>query len=141
AAIVRYPAFMRRADFKQRQMFTDPDLLSMYHWVRESTERDDVFAAPVNIGQSVIGMSGRKVVVVGKFFSNPYVDWATRAEDNLAMDRDLRVADFDRFLTISSKYRVRYVARFGRLPDELRKTPLLSVAWNRGPWVIYKVGR
>jgi hypothetical protein len=141
AAVVRYPAFTHRADFRERQMFTDSDLLDMYRWLRQSTQRDDVFAAPVNIGQSVIGMSGRKVVVVGKFFSNPYVDWGARAEDNLAMDRALRLADFDRFLTLSSKYRVRYIARAGRLPDELLKAPLLSVAWSAGPWMIYKVGR
>jgi hypothetical protein len=144
-AVLRYPAFTRRVDFRaaevSRQMFSDPDLREMYEWLRRSTERDDVFTAPVNLGQSVIGMSGRKVVVVSKFFSNPYVDWGTRAEDNLAMDRHLRLGDFDGFLTIASKYRVRYIARLGRLPDELLKQPLLSVAWSSGSWVIYKVGR
>jgi hypothetical protein len=145
AAVFQYPAFARRADFRasevSKQMFTDPDLREMYQWLQRSTERADVFMAPVNLGQSVIGMSGRKVVVVSKFFSNPYVDWGTRAEDNLAMDRHLRLGNFDGFLTIASKYRVRYIARLGRLPDELLKQPLLSIAWSSGPWVIYKVGR
>jgi hypothetical protein len=145
AAILRYPAFPQRYDFRvsgaSRQMFSDLDLLEMYRWVRLSTRRDDVFAAPVNIGQSVIGFSGRKVVAVGKFFSNPYVDWGTRFDDNIAMDRYLRAGDFDRFLAIASRYRVRYIARYDRLPDELLKQPLLSIAWSSGPWVIYKVGR
>jgi hypothetical protein len=146
AAIVRYPAYTRRYDFRAaaaaaRQMFTDPVLRDMYDWLRQSTARDDVFAAPTNLAQSVIGMSGRKVVVVGKFFSNPYVDWGTRAEDNLAMDRYLRAADFGGFLRVASKYRVRYVARTGRVPDALLKEPLFSEAWSGGSWVIYRVGR
>jgi len=145
AAILRYPAFPLRYDFRaaeaSRQMFTDPDLLDMYRWVRLSTQWDDVFVAPTNLGQSVIGFSGRKVVAVGKFFSNPYVDWGTRLDDNVSMDRYLRLGDFDRFLVIASKYRVRYIARSGRLPDDLLTQPLLSIAWSSGPWVIYKVGR
>lgn len=146
AAIFRYPDLARRFDFTKaptasRDMFTDRDLSTMYEWLRTSTSRDDVFLAPVNLGQSVIGLAGRKVVVVGKFFSNPYVNWGARAEDNLAMDRYLRLGDFDGFLALASKYRVRYIARLGRLPDELLKQPLLSTAWSSGPWVIYKLGR
>jgi hypothetical protein len=145
AAAWRYPAYASRYDFTggrliAKEMFADTRLRAMYHWLRENTSRDDVVLAPTNLGQSVIGTAGRKVVVVEKFFSNPYVDWAQRARDHEEMSHALVNGNWTAFQTHAVRYRVRYVAHYGELPPAIVKPSMLSVAWTDGGWVLYRVG-
>jgi hypothetical protein len=144
-AVWTYPSYARRFDFVGKRiiaqrMFTDHSLVDMYEWLRRNTAPDDVVLAPLNLSQSVIGTSGRKVVAVDKLFSNPYVDWAERARDRDEMEHLLEAHDWTDFLNLAARYRVRYVAHHGLLSVGNQTTPLLTLAWHESDWTIYRTG-
>jgi hypothetical protein len=146
AAIVvwRYPSYAARSDFVfERRVaernFSDPSLRQLYVWLREHTSPQDVVLAPINTGQYVVGVAGRKVVVVDKLFSNPYVDWRGRATDRDVMEKALADGDWNSFLEIASRHKVRYLLRRGELTAS-PNAQLLSNVWAQGEWVLYRLG-
>jgi hypothetical protein len=145
-AVWTYPSYIQRFDFVgariiAQRMFTDHSLLHLYEWLRRNTAPDDVVLAPLNLSQSVIGTSGRKVVAVDKLFSNPYVDWAERARDRDEMERLVNAHEWPKFLNLAARYRVNYVAHHGLLTSAEERLPFLTLVWHENDWAIYQVGR
>jgi len=110
AAHQRYAA---RADFTDVRRTVDlmnrrypSDLLD---WIRVHTSPDDVFLCSDDASMYVVTPSGRKVVATNRYFSNPYVDWASRDQDRRRMFDALQRGDVDGFAAIARKYDVRFV--------------------------------
>jgi len=145
-AIWQYPSYARLPDFVYERRvaernFADADLRAMYDWLRRDTSPGDVVLAPLNTGQYVVGVAGRKVVAVDKLFSNPYVDWGERARDRDELDALFTRGDWTSFLNLAAKYRVRFVVRRGALPQTVERPEFVSEAWRAGEWVVYRVGK
>lgn len=116
-----YPSYLSREDFTglrvlAQQMSQRQDMKA-FTWIREHTQPTDIFLAPDDLGLFLVGPSGRKVVAVDGFFSNPYVDWITRVFDRNLMLEYLKVGDFKEFCTLALKYPVTYVMTY---PDQSR---------------------
>jgi hypothetical protein len=139
-----YGSYQSRSDFiseraNARRMFSAPDLRAMYSWIVTSTNRSDVFIAPHNLGLSVIGTAGRKVVALDPVFSNPFVNWDQRSLDQEEMLRSLNGGDWTAFSTVAARYHVRYIATSVPLSAEPMLQCCLQRAWTNGQWIIYKV--
>ena len=136
--------YRRRPDFVREriealQMFAAPDLSGLYRFIVTSTPTDAVFLASDSIGQSVVGVAGRKVVVLHKFFSNPFVDWEARNRDRDTMQGALASGDWRGFVDVAAAYDVQFVVTEGRLPSETALACCLRVAWESGGWIVYAV--
>ena len=140
-----YDGYRDRPDFGEaranaQRMFSSADLRAMREWILTSTSRNDVFLAPDNLGLSVVTTAGRKVVVLDRSFSNPFVDWEQRMRDRDEMLQLIQHGDPDKFMRLAAHYRVRYVAYDMLFEDELALRCGLHRVWSSGPWHIYKIG-
>jgi hypothetical protein len=143
-----WPAWVRRPDFttariESLRMYSGPDFSQMFRWLRSSSRPDDVFLAPENLGLSVIGAAGRKVVVVDPFFSNPFVDWESRHRDAERMWADLDAPNCNDFLNIAARYDVSYVAtrREVRSASGALAACGLQLAFPGREWSVFRVQR
>ncbi len=80
-----------------------------YAWIRANTSADDVFLASADVALRVVGPAGRKVVVAGPVYSNPYVDWEARSRSSRRMWRALREGDSSTLQTLARTADVTYV--------------------------------
>jgi len=94
---------------QSRTMYQGPDQRLMLKWIANYSEPLAVFAAPDNIGFSIVAAAGRRVVAVDPFFSNPYVEWAPRSDARNDLIHALSHGDCDRFRALASPYQVNYV--------------------------------
>jgi hypothetical protein len=109
-----YPAYAARPDLtsyrdRAKQMYTGADVTRMFQWVRSELGPTDVVAAPENLALVLVGPAGRKVVVVDRFFSNPYVSWGLRHDALNAMLHALERGSCDDFHHVSDAYHVTHL--------------------------------
>ena len=115
-----------------------PHLHETFAWLRANASPDDVFLASPDTALRVIGPAGRKVVLVGEVFSNPYVDWSARARSTRAMWRALLEGDLRTFRALARAFHVTYLISWRQDQPwldallEERNVPGLSSAFKSG---------
>src|SRR5207247_2258230 len=82
-------------------------------FIRRTTRASDVFLASHGAVLVLVGPAGRKTVAVQAEFSNPYVDYGSRAADRDAMFRDLEDGHVDDFRRTAATYGVTHVVGNG----------------------------
>jgi hypothetical protein len=122
-------------------MMTAPELREMYAWIGSRRGESGVYLAPDNLALSVIVPAGGQVVVMHRFFSNPYVDWTTRRRDRDHMLDRLNGGAWNEFVPLAQRYDVRYVVSQGRLASAADLSCCLVEEWNAGDWHIYRLTR
>ena len=138
-----WPSYLQRRDLTlervfARQLFATCDLREMFAWIQAATSPSDVFLAREDLSLSVIATAGRKVVAVERLFSNPFVNWESRARDRDTMMAALTSGDPAHFHDTATRHRVRYVVTEARIdrPERFALAPV----WDAGPWQIYRYG-
>jgi hypothetical protein len=143
--ILAVPAYLARFDFtnarsqavgfQQRKAY-----LNAYHWILSNTRPEDVFLSLAgDLDLSIVGPADRKVVVTCQpEFSNPYVDWKSRADTASKIVEKLAQAAPDALSTLAENH-VDYIItspieRFGHEPFSF-----LSREFAEDDVVIYKV--
>jgi hypothetical protein len=86
-----------------------PHLAKAFAWIRANTSPVDVFLASPEAALRLVGPAGRKAVVVGSVFSNPYVDWAERARASELMWGALRTGNAADFWRMARAFHVTFV--------------------------------
>jgi hypothetical protein len=94
-----------------------------------------------DLGLAVIGTSGRRIVAVDRFFSNPFVNWELRSRDRDRMQQLLDQGDWREFAMLAARYRLRYVANEGRFAVEAHLLRCLTPVWSMGNWTVRRVGQ
>jgi uncharacterized membrane protein (Fun14 family) len=139
-----YPSYMKRIDFtdyrhQARQMFTDEDHKAIFQWVRRELGPTDVVAAPVNLSFSVIGPAGRKVLVVNRFFSNPYVRWEERQNTLEELYSSLDGGSCGAFRDKADRFHVTHlVAATSSVRPPIADACGLAAVFVGRDWVIYR---
>lgn len=139
-----YPAYDRRIDLtyyrdQAKQMFQGPDFDDMFLWVRRELRPTDVVAAPENLSLGLIGPAGRKVLVVDRFFSNPYVNWQVRHQALEALYYGLDRGLCDAFRARANQYHVTHVlTRVGDVRPAVAEACGLSPGFEGREWIIYR---
>jgi hypothetical protein len=115
-----YPQYSRRPDFTELRehaaMMNREVPADAYAWIRAHTRPDDVFLCTDDQSLYVVAPAGRKVVATNRYFSSPYVDWASRDHDRAEMFARLEARDVAGFGRVSERYGVRYVIVAERPP-------------------------
>lgn len=96
---------LRREAVAMNQQYP-ADLLQ---WIRLHTSPDDVFLCTDDASLYIVTPAGRKVVATNRYFSNPYVDWASREADRRSMFEALERGDLEKFARLARTYDVRFV--------------------------------
>jgi hypothetical protein len=115
--------------------------LRLYDWIRQNTAVDAVFLSTDDVTQFVIGPTGRKVVVVGAAFSNPYVEYVQRARDRDEMYAALLRSDQQTFCTRAQQYQVAYVTLDVRRANQVSAAQQHAImrAWTGDGIEVWKV--
>ncbi|HUR19604.1 MAG TPA: hypothetical protein VMZ90_02265 [Vicinamibacterales bacterium] len=109
-----YPGFASRFDFTSAVSRSlprsehQPEVMAA-DWIRRETPRDAVFLSYDEVSLYVVGPTGRKVLAVGAFFSNPYVDRAVRIDARRVMWDALRAGDEASFCRTARPFAVTHV--------------------------------
>jgi hypothetical protein len=118
-------------------------------WIEASTADTDIFLCDDRLALFVVGPSGRKVVAVGRNFSNPYLNWRIRDQRRKRMLGFIRAHDAERFVDYASRFEVSYVVVESGVsdaddpfaPSKLNLLPFLEPAFRDGQIAIYRVRR
>jgi hypothetical protein len=106
--LLGFPMYARRDLDLARPVFS-PAQTSTIEWIKVNTATTQVFLAPDNAGMSMLGISGRRTVIVDQFFSNPYVDWAERDRARQQMWSALSSGDCDTWQREANRYYVTHL--------------------------------
>lgn len=79
-------------------------------WIQTATPESAVFLTYDDLAQYVVAPAGRKVLAVGSFFSNPYVDRERRINMRGVLWNALMAGDRDTFCRIAAPYGIEYAA-------------------------------
>ncbi len=144
--VIVYPAYLEREDFNSLPAGSiafeqNADLIAAYTWLRANTQPTDVLLTSDRLATYVVGPAGRKIVAGDVLYSNPYVDWKTRATDRDAMFGYLMSGDADRFLPLSSQYHLTYVLAGGKLAEGVNASEggLVHKVFSSGSLSIFRV--
>ena len=111
--VIAYPIYLRRDFFRARDeslaAAERTDEIKAFTWIQQNTLPTDVFLATDTLGLFVVGQSGRKVVSIPPYFSNPYVNWEAREEDRQTLFALLKAGDANGFIDLATRYHVQYV--------------------------------
>jgi len=89
-----------------------------YAWIRSHTTPHDVFLCTDDQALYVVSPAGRKVVATNRYFSSPYVDWASRDRDRADMFARLGRGDIEGFRRLAGRYDVGYIVLPERAPSD-----------------------
>lgn len=103
------------------------------HIIRRTTRPSDVFLASRGVALLIVGPAGRKTVAVQSEFSNPYVDYESRARDRDRMFEALKRGELDDFRRLADRYSVTHVIALG--VDECGS--LRHGGWRGGEGVLF----
>ena len=123
-------------------MFRGADVNEMFRWLRTELRPTDVVAAPERLSLNLVAPAGRKVLVVDRFFSNPYVNWQVRRDALDALGDALERGACDTFRVVASEYRVtHYLTTIDAVRPRVAESCGLAPAFEGREWVIYRWGR
>ena len=143
-AAISYPAYASRPDLtnyrdQAKQMYRGPDVNEMFQWVRREVGPTDVVAAPENFALSLVGPAGRKVLVVDRFFSNPYVNWQARRSALDAIEHALDTGRCEAFQRVAAEFQVTHVlTRLTSVRPAVVEACGLETGFAGREWVIYR---
>jgi len=136
------PAYRTRFDFtnarSQAISFQERKAyLDAYHWILTNTKPVDVFLSlAADFDLSIVGPADRKVVVTCQpEFSNPYVDWKSRADIASQIVDKLASAAPDALATLVANH-VDYIITSPL--EQFDQSPFLSKVFAEDDVVIYK---
>lgn len=147
AVLAVLPAYRLRPAFAPghpagEKWTTRPTREGAFRWIRRNAAPGDVFLASDEIGLTVVGPAGAKVVAVEAPFSNPYAAWQPRAEARERMVQALKRGDHVAFSVEAEAFGVTYVVR-SRLdrewPQEGELARLLTTVYDNRHVQIYRV--
>ncbi len=119
------------------------NVTQLYDWALHNTESNDVFLVEPLLGLYAISSAARKVVVLPRVYSNPYVDYEKRRRDAVRMYEYLRSGEEKSFLALASDYHVRYVVDAKDAPKccmlEAIDSPNFRVVFERDALTVYEV--
>lgn len=131
------PAFDSKRELRRpADQWTTDERIQMTDWIRANTPPEAVFLAPDGLDLPVVGPSGRKLVCIGIFWSNPYVDWLARDADRTALLGLITAGDTVGFRALAAPYQVQYVL----LPAQQAVTlPALRLVFANSELALYAV--
>ncbi|QEC66026.1 hypothetical protein FRZ67_01410 [Panacibacter ginsenosidivorans] len=141
--LVRFPSYYTRKEFGRLRMLTiekqqNSSFYNMYEWIKQNTLINDVLLCSLNEAQYPVMASGRKLIVTGIYYSNPYVSYLDRKIDCDNLLQSLQQTQHDDVLF--DKYKVNYLIINKK--DEGKyisaKTLFPTVAYNDNDYVIRK---
>jgi NADH:ubiquinone oxidoreductase subunit 6 (subunit J) len=137
---IGFPGYLEREDNSDypraaASSFIDPAQQQTLEWIASHIRFGEVFLAPENAGLSMIGPLGGKVIVVNRFFSNPYVDWNRRDLAQKRMWQALASGNCDAFSAEAAPYEVAGVMAIDGLTPIVRDgTCRLQMVFNAPPY-------
>jgi hypothetical protein len=113
-ATAMYPRYLGREAFtvaRERALAVADrtDEQQVYSWIRQHTSAGDIFLAEDIDALQIVAPTGRQVVSVPAYFSNPYIDWEDRATDRDRMLTAFRGGDLRKFDEVARAYGVTHV--------------------------------
>lgn len=112
------PAYLSRPDFgaarRDALETMESDQVRVAVWLREHGRPTDVVLASDYDAGVIAGPAGVKVVAAFTAFSNPYVDWETRARARDQLFAALDAGDGAAFAALADRYGVTHVIARGR---------------------------
>ncbi len=123
--------------FAERKAYLDA-----YHWILSNTKPVDVFLSlSGDLDLSIVGPADRKVVVTSQAeFSNPYVDWNSRANTASQIVDKLTAAPSDALAALTANG-VNYIVTSPINQFDRESYSFLSKEFAEDDVVIYKVRR
>jgi hypothetical protein len=146
--VAMYPAYRTRyvfAEAREEALRTTQvmtDRTGAFEWVQQNTIPDDVFlTTDLHLSMFVVAQAGRKLVAAPPTFSNPYVEFEPRVQDQEAMIDALLTGDEQRFKDLGEAYDVEYVVAAGEVLDALTvaEPTQLEPMYTEGDVAIYRV--
>ncbi|CAN5571005.1 hypothetical protein BH10BAC2_BH10BAC2_28020 [soil metagenome] len=109
--LARFPSYYTRKEFGRLRMLTQEkqqngSFFMMYKWLKENTKINDVILCSLDEAQYPVMASGRKLVVTGIYYSNPYVSYIDRKKDCDSLLQNLQQASVSPVL--SDQYKIKY---------------------------------
>lgn len=113
--VLRLPDYRHRYDLshyvvESQKFAAEKSLQQLYNALLYNLNPDEVVLADNRVGMQSVIAAGRKIVAIDPVYSNPYVDYNSRAFDRDAMFVALQQHQNTLFLELASKYDVGYVA-------------------------------
>ena len=111
-ALLAVVVFQEWPDYRRRDAYTNlkggavnsnPEFIEVRTFIRRVTPPTAVFLASHGAGITMVGPAGQKTVAMQPHFSNPYVDYETRARDRDDMFRQLANGELDDFYGIAKR--------------------------------------
>jgi hypothetical protein len=119
------------------------EVTELYDWALHNAGSNDVFLVEPLLGLYAISSAARKVVVLPRVYSNPYVDYEKRRRDAVRMYEYLRSGEVKSFLALASDYHVRYVVDAKDAPKccmlEAIDSPNFKVVFERDALTVYEL--
>jgi hypothetical protein len=133
------PTFATKFDFQRppfpNGQWASDERIATIDWIRQHTAPTDVFLAPDGLDLPVVAPSGRKLVCIAIFWSNPYVQWETRNADRTTLLSYIDVSDETSFRALAAQYQVSYVL----LPAAQAVPAFLEQVFVNSELAIYRV--
>ena len=146
--ILIYPQYEGRHESRSSRVEAEArerrfDLPAVTEWIEAHAPRDAVFLCSDELALYVVGPSGRKVLVVDPFFSNPFLDWRVRDRRRRQLLGYLESDDMRNFRRLARRHRVTHVLM--RRGDEERLGPeatrRLRTVFAQGELVVARIRR
>jgi len=144
------PQYRGRGYLESARVFAEGEagrvnLREAFGWIRANTAPSDVFLASPEVALQVVGPAGRKVVVVGAVFSNPYVDWTERDRSARWMWRALLEGDLATFRSLARTWHVSHLITWRQDQEWLDRllgetaVPGLTLAFKSGGVRVFRL--
>jgi hypothetical protein len=115
--------------------------VSLYNWIRNRTESNDVFLVSGSLAITLITPAARKLVVTERYFSNPYVDWDARNADQNQLLDSIRKQDASMFSKLARRYSLRYllVSESEGLREKIQSAGFGDEVLEQGSLTLFRV--
>ncbi len=145
-ALAAGPSWWAREDFVEGRRVAEfygsrSDRVAAHEWLRRQTTPGDVFLAEPDVGLRVVATAGRKLVVVDRHFSNPFVPWEPRAAAAARLWSLLGRGDHEAFHPLAVAHHLSYVVFERAGPGQAwPDAAFLTLAFRQGDVAIYRTG-
>jgi hypothetical protein len=124
---------------------SEMDRIAVYRWLLAETDSTDVFRADQETSFWAVDAADRKVVSLEDQYSNIYVCYEERADDQEAIFASLRTDDRATFDALADKYQVTHIILTDKRGSEAATVPAdrpspgrLTLVWQQGAYCVYR---
>jgi hypothetical protein len=113
-----------------------------YEWLRKNATPEDVVLCDDIMAMHVVTPANRKVVSTDRSYSNPYLDWQSRATDRQTMFNSIAANNTAQFRALAARYGVNYYIFYdmkGGKTFPQSFFPGFRLAYDNGAIAIYRV--